>query len=271
MIKKVPALVVRESCRLVRFILRGSVIDIIEPKASVPKTQILVVDDEPDLLAELAPLLERTGFEVATAGDGLQAFDLVQKHPPDLIVLDVVIPRLDGREVLRQLRQAGNWTPVILLTRVGSPTERALSLQEGADDYLNKPFEPLELIARIRAVLRRTHQGDQPLNSFRKLVSGNLVLDRQTRQAWLGERSLELSTRAFGVLEYLTLHSQEVISRERLLDQVWGWSYPVGPRAVDTRINELRRALDDDPEQAHFIETVIGSGYRFLGKVEGQA
>lgn len=235
------------------------------------KTHILVVDDEPDLLAELAPLLERTGYSVTTAGDGQQAFTLVDQIHPDLIVLDVLMPRMDGREVLRRLRQSGNWTPVILLTRVGSPTERALSLQEGADDYLNKPFEPLELIARIQAVLRRIDRGSQPLTSYRKLVCGDLVIDRQTRQAHIGERDLGLSARAFGVLEYLALHSQEIISRDRLLDQVWGWSYPVGTRTVDTRINELRRALDDDPDHPRFIETVIGTGYRFLGKVEGRS
>ncbi len=237
----------------------------------MPKTRILVVDDEPDLLAELAPLLERTGYDVTTAGDGQQAFALVDQVHPDLIVLDVLMPRMDGREVLRQLRQSGNWTPVILLTRVGSSTERALSLQEGADDYLNKPFEPLELIARIQAVLRRIHHGSQPLTSFRKLACGDLVIDRQTRQAFIGPRTLTLSARAFGVLEYLALHSQEVVTRERLLDQVWGWSYPVETRTVDTRINELRRALDDDPDHPRYIETVIGSGYRFLGEVEGRS
>ena len=235
------------------------------------KTHILVVDDEPDLLAELAPLLERTGYSVTTACDGEQAIQLVDQIHPDLVVLDVLMPRLDGREVLRRLRQSGNWTPVILLTRVGSPTERALSLQEGADDYLNKPFEPLELIARIQAVLRRIDLGSQPLSSYRKLVCRDLIIDRQTRQAWVGERSLALSARAFGVLEYLALHSQEVISRDRLLDQVWGWSYPVGTRTVDTRINELRRALEDDTDHPRFIDTVIGTGYRFLGKVEGQS
>lgn len=235
------------------------------------KIQLLVVDDEPDLLAELKPLLERAGFSIIVASDGQQALTLAKQHHPDLIVLDVLMPRLDGREVLRQLRQAGNWTPVILLTRVGSPTERALSLQEGADDYLNKPFEPLELIARVQAVLRRIRRGSLPLSSFRWLDSGDLLIDRQTRQAWRGERSLVLSARAFGVLEYLMLHSQEVVARERLLDQVWGWSYPVGTRAVDTRINELRRALGDDPDQPRFIKTVVGSGYRFLSEVEGRS
>lgn len=234
------------------------------------KAKILVVDDEADLLAELAPLLERTGYTVSTAGDGLQALQKMEDFKPDLVVLDVLMPRVDGREVLRQLRQAGNWTPVILLTRVGSPTERAMSLQEGADDYLNKPFEPLELIARIQAILRRVDRGSQPLSACRTLVSGDLMIDRQTRQAKLAGRDLGLSARAFGVLEYLALHSLEIVTREQLLDQVWGWSEVVGTRTVDTRINELRHALNDDANNPRFIETVIGSGYRFLGGVEGR-
>jgi DNA-binding response OmpR family regulator len=233
------------------------------------KAKILVVDDEADLLAELAPLLERSGYSVTTAADGKQSLILIAQTKPDLVVLDVMMPRMDGREVLRQLRQSGDWTPVILLTRVGSPTERAMSLQEGADDYLNKPFEPLELIARIQAVLRRVDRGSQPLTAFRKLVSGELVIDRQTRQSRLGDRALNLSARAFAVLEFLALHSREVVTRDRLLDQVWGWSEPVGTRTVDTRINELRRALEDDADNPTYIETVIGSGYRFLRRVEG--
>ncbi len=233
------------------------------------KSKILVVDDEADLLAELAPMLERAGYSVTTAGDGVQALRAVEQIKPELVVLDVMMPRMDGREVLRQLRQAGNWTPVILLTRVGSPTERALSLQEGADDYLNKPFEPLELIARIQAILRRVERGNLPLNAYRKLACGDLVIDRQTRIARLGDRELALSARAFAVLEYLALHSQEVITREQLLDQVWGWSEVVGTRTVDTRITELRRALGDEADAPRFIETVIGAGYRFLVGVEG--
>jgi DNA-binding response OmpR family regulator len=182
-----------------------------------------------------------------------------------------MMPHVDGREVLRRLRHADNWTPVILLTQVGTPVERALSLQEGADDYINKPFDPFELIARIQAVLRRTHRGQLPISSFRWLVSGDLRLDRQTRQAWLGDESLGLTARALGVLEYLMLHPGEVVARERLLDEVWGWSYAVESRAVDIRIAELRKALGDDPDAPRFVETVVGQGYRFLGAVDGKA
>jgi DNA-binding response OmpR family regulator len=192
----------------------------------------------------------------------------VDDFNPDLIVLDVLMPRLDGREALRRLRQAGNWTPVILLTRVGSPAERAMALEEGADDYLNKPFEPYELIARIRAVLRRSQQGGQPLAGARRLRSGTLELDRQARRATLAGRELPLTAKAFSVLEYFMLHPDEVLSRERLLDAVWGWDYPAATRAVDTRIAELRRALNDDAESPRFIETAIGQGYRFIAPVE---
>lgn len=235
------------------------------------RPRILLVDDEPDLLAELKPLLERAGFQVLTAGNGEEALKRITEERPDLVVLDVLMPRLDGREVLRRLRQAGDWTPVILLTRVGTPTERAFSLQEGADDYLNKPFEPMELVARIQAVLRRTRRGEPPLTAYRRLVCGDLVLDRQARRVRRAGRDLVLTPRAFALLECLMLHPGEVLSRERLLDEVWGWADPVGTRAVDIRIAELRKALGDDPDAPRYIETVTGRGYRFIGEVKGEA
>jgi DNA-binding response OmpR family regulator len=233
---------------------------------SEQKIRLLVIDDEPDLLAELKPLLERAGYAVATAIDGQDGLHKLASWQPDLLILDVMMPHLDGRELLRRVRAAGNWIPVILLTKVGGTTERALSLQEGADDYINKPFDPFELLARIQAVLRRTRQGQMVAQSHR-LRCGTLLIDRTSRQAWLDDEAVTLTARAFGVLEYLMDHAGEVISRDQLLDKVWGWSYTVQSRAVDMRIAELRKVLDDDPADPRFIETVIGQGYRFLGQV----
>lgn len=230
--------------------------------------KILLVDDEQAITTNLAPFLERAGFVVATASDGKSALKQVAEFRPDLTVLDVLMPRLDGREVLRRIRQSGDWTPVILLTQVGSPTERAVALDEGADDYLNKPFEPYELVARIRAVLRRSQPGAPSLAGARRLRCAQLELDRQSRCVKIASREIALTTKAVSVLEYLMLHSDEVLSRERLLDAVWGWDYPAATRAVDTRIAELRRALNDDAESPRFIETLIGQGYCFIGQVE---
>jgi DNA-binding response OmpR family regulator len=232
------------------------------------KPSILLVDDETAITDNLAPFLGRSGFAVAVAANGEQALEKVASEKPDLLVLDVLMPRLDGREVLRQLRQAGNWTPIILLTQVGEASERAMALEEGADDYLNKPFDPHELVARIRAVLRRAHPGQPPLSAAARLASGKLILDRSSRRVWLDELELTLTPKSVLLLEYMLTHPDELVTRERLLDVVWGWDYPVGTRAVDTRVAELRRALNDDPASPRFIETIPGQGYRFVGQVE---
>ncbi len=230
--------------------------------------RILLVDDESAITSNLAPFLERSGFVVATAANGETALQLMKSFQPDLVVLDVLMPRMDGREVLRRIRQSGDFTPIILLTQVGSPAERAVALDEGADDYLNKPFEPYELVARIKAVLRRSRPGMPSLAGASRLCSGPLELDRQSRRVFLASSEIPLSTKAVSILEYLMLHPDEVLSRERMLDAVWGWDYPAATRTVDTRIAELRRALNDNAEVPRFIETLIGQGYRFIGKVE---
>lgn len=229
--------------------------------------KILLVDDEEAITANLAPFLERSGFEVAVAADGTAALQTAASFVPDLLVLDVLMPRLNGREVLRQLRAAQNWTPVILLTQVGDSQERAMALNEGADDYLNKPFDPHELVARIRSVLRRTPSGQPTLAAAARLTSQELSLDRTSRRVYLGEHEVTLTPKAVTLLEYLMTHPDELITRERLLDVVWGWNYAVGARAVDTRIAELRKALRDIHESPRFIETVPGRGYRFVGPV----
>jgi DNA-binding response OmpR family regulator len=232
------------------------------------RQRILLADDESAIIANLGPFLERAGFAVSTASDGEEALEQVSGGAPDLIVLDVLMPRLDGREVLRRLREAGNWTPVVLLTQVGEASERAMALEEGADDYLNKPFDPHELVARIRSVLRRARPGLPPLTAARRLTSGRLALDRLSRRAWLDGQELLLTPKAVALLEYLMTHPDELVSRERLLDAVWGWDYPAGTRAVDTRVAELRRGIGDDAARPRYIETAPGQGYRFVAAVE---
>ncbi|HAV78598.1 MAG TPA: DNA-binding response regulator [Anaerolineae bacterium] len=230
--------------------------------------RILLVDDDDGIRASLSAFLIRAGFQVDTVSDGAQAITKIEKANPDLVVMDVLMPRMDGREALRRMRQAGNLTSVILLTQVGDATERAMALEEGADDYINKPFEPHELVARIRAVLRRARAGAPPIATAWVLVSGELRLDRRARRASFRDRELDLTPKGMLLLEYLMTHSDEVISRERLLDVVWGWEKAVASRAVDARIAELRRALNDSADAPVYIETSAGAGYRFIAKVE---
>jgi DNA-binding response OmpR family regulator len=232
------------------------------------KIRLLLVDDEPDIRRELKETLEREGFDVETVSNGKSALELIPRLQPALIILDVVMPDIDGRETVRRLRKRGDWTPVILLTAVGASGERARSLEEGADDYLNKPFDPVELIARIHAILRRVGRANHA--AARELISGDLRLNRQTRQAFYAGRELNLTTRAFGVLEFLMLKPSEIISRERLLNDVWGWAIAVETRAVDVRIAEIRKALDDSADDDKWIETLVGQGYRFLRDVHGR-
>jgi DNA-binding response OmpR family regulator len=232
------------------------------------KPKLLLVDDETAITDRLAPFLSRAGFEVRVVADGEAALREVVSFSPDLVVLDVLMPRLDGREVLRRLRQKGDWTPVILLTQVGESAERAMALMEGADDYINKPFDSNELVARINAVLRRASPGQPPLTVAERLRSGDLVVDRAKQRAYLNNDEILLSPKAMSLLQYMITHPDELLSRDRLLDAVWGWDYPIGTRTVDTRVAELRRVLDDDFGDPRYIETVPGQGYRFIGKVE---
>src|SRR5512139_66169 len=166
------------------------------------KSKVLLVDDETAITTNLAPFLERAGFVISVAADGEEALHKLPSFKPDLIILDVLMPKVDGREVLRRLRQANNWIPVILLTQVGEAAERAMALEEGADDYLNKPFDPHELVARIRAVMRRARPGKPPLAAAERLTSGPLILDRRARRTWLNSKEMTLTPKAVTLLEY---------------------------------------------------------------------
>ena len=230
---------------------------------------ILLVDDEKAITDYLGPTLERAGYSVTVARDGNTALRLVEELHPSLVVLDVIMPGLDGREVCRRLRKSGNWTPVIMLTQVSSTADKILSLEEGADDYLCKPFDPHELIARIRSVLRRrtAYPERKPLSMALRLRAGEITLDRRARRVEMSGETIDLTPKALSLLEYLLLHPDQVFTREQLMDAVWGWAQPVATRAVDMRIAELRRLLGDDPEHSSYIETVIGVGYRFIPEV----
>lgn len=225
---------------------------------------VLLVDDEEAIRLGLASALQRASFRVVEARDGREALRKVEQHQPDVIVLDILMPEMDGREVCRRLRQAGNWTPVVMLTQIQATGEKISSLEEGADDYLNKPFDSYELIARVRALLRRQAVAGRPAHLANVLVSGGLRLERETQRVWLDDKAIALSNKAFGVLAHLMGRPNIVVSREQLLDQVWGWDDPAGMRTVDVRIAEIRRKLGD----ADLIETMPGEGYRFVGVVK---
>jgi DNA-binding response OmpR family regulator len=230
---------------------------------------LLLVDDEPAITDNLAPLLRRSGFAVDVAADGDAALSRLRAGTYDLVVLDVMLPGTDGREVLRTARAEGRTTPIILLTQVGESSERAMALEEGADDYLNKPFDPYELIARVRAVLRRGGDAAQAgLASAQRLRSGDVVLDRASQRVTRDGREVVLTPRATTLLAYLMTHPDEVLTRERLLEAVWGWSYATSTRSVDTRVAELRRVLEADSSEPALIVTAPGSGYRFAARVE---
>jgi DNA-binding response OmpR family regulator len=229
---------------------------------------ILLVDDEDAIRAGLASALLRAGFRVLEARDGLEAMQTIERQGPDVIVLDILMPELDGREVCRRLRQAGNWTPVIMLTQISATGEKISSLEEGADDYLNKPFDSYELIARVHALLRRQAVAGRPAQLAHVLVSGVLRLERESQRVYISGREVPLSNKAFGVLAHLMSRPDAVVSREQLLDQVWGWD----DRTVDVRIAEIRRKLSEAGlaaarDDQSFIETVPGEGYRFVGPV----
>lgn len=228
------------------------------------EVKVLLVDDDVAILSALSIFLKLSGFVVEKAADGQKALEAIEHYAPDVIVLDVLMPTMNGREVLRHLRQEKNWVPVILLTQVTGTAERIMAIEEGADDYLNKPFEPLELVARIKAILRRVQHSPQNLRSAQQLKADALVIDRLSRRVWLHDKEVVVTPKAFAILDYLMTHPDEVISRERLLDAVWGWENAVGMRVVDTRIVELRKVLADDPAKPRYIETLPGQGYRFV-------
>jgi DNA-binding response OmpR family regulator len=238
------------------------------PYAAGVGRRILVVDDEKRIREIVRGYLESDGFEVAEAGDGDEALAVADDWRPDLVVLDVMMASLDGLEVLRRLRTTSD-VPVILLTARSEEVDKLVGLSVGADDYVTKPFSPRELVARIKAVLRRG--APQPAAGAERLTFSGLVIDVDAREIERNGRPVELSTLEFDLLLSLARAPGRVLTRRQLLEKVWGYDFYGDERVVDVHIRSLRKALGDEAGAPQIIGTVRGVGYKFLLEPKGSS
>jgi DNA-binding response OmpR family regulator len=224
---------------------------------------ILVVDDDATIRDILERYLRREGFAVRTTADGQTALQTVSTEKPDLIVLDLMLPQLDGWEICRRLR-AETTIPILMLTARGEEYERILGLGLGADDYVTKPFSPGEVVARIKAIFRRIDMARVVTPLREEIIRGGpIVIDPRTRQVTVSSKSVSLTPKEFDLLHFLASHPRQVFSQQQLLDQVWNYTYAGETSTVTVHIRHLREKIESDPAHPHFIETVWGVGYRF--------
>ena len=224
-------------------------------------TRILIIDDEPEMVRGLEDNLRFEGYQTISAGNGRRGLELALSEAPDLMLLDVMMPGMSGWDVCRELRGKGVDVPVIMLSARGEEVDRVQGLELGADDYVSKPFGLRELLARIRAVLRRPG----PRQKGAEFAFGDVRVHLRRRQVFKAGREVRLTRKEFDLLCYLIEHRGDVITRDRLLDEVWGYDRFPTTRTVDTHILRLRQKFEDDPERPRFILTVHGQGYRFAG------
>jgi two-component system, OmpR family, response regulator RegX3 len=232
---------------------------------SIAKRKILLVEDERAISEPLKPALEREGFDVQLAETAAEALQRFRERQPDLVLLDVMLPDGDGRDVLRELRQASR-VPVVMLTARGEEMDRVLGLELGADDYVTKPFSAAELVARIRAVLRRA--ADVPAATSAALSAGDLVLNLDTRTLVQSGAPVDLTVKEFDLLRILLEHSGKVVRREALIADVWDTNWFGSTKTLDVHVSALRRKLGDDPAAPRYIHTVRGIGFRFASDEE---
>lgn len=227
---------------------------------NAPTRTVLVVDDEPTLVATLRYNLEREGYRVVTAGDGEAAISMARSDHPDLLILDLMLPTMDGLQVCRILRREMS-LPILMLTAKGDEVDKVVGLELGADDYVTKPFSMRELLARVRALLRRSEGGsDGDL-----LVTGDLQIDLKRREVTRDGRLLELKPKEMELLLYFVRHKGRAFTREQLLRDVWGYDFFGDSRTVDVHIRWLRQKVEEDPGRPARLVTVRGTGYRFEG------
>ncbi|HET7508787.1 MAG TPA: response regulator transcription factor [Solirubrobacterales bacterium] len=225
---------------------------------------VLVFDDEATIVEVVSRYLERAGFETYGAADGLEALRLAELHSPDLVVLDLMLPGLDGIEVMRRLQERpGRRIAVILLTARGEEPDRLIGLRRGADDYVVKPFSPAELVARVEAVMRRVSPPEESEAEEPPIEHGSLRVEPATRRVFLDGEELDLTQREFDLLTYLAARPGRVFSRDQLMEAVWEYPFFTDTSTVTVHIRRLRAKLGDDSAKPRFVETVWGVGYRF--------
>ena len=231
------------------------------PREDKPRSKILIIEDEPDMVLGLKDNFEFEGYEVITAPDGATGLERARTHKPDLVILDIMLPKLSGLEVCKTLRGEGFETPIMMLTARGQEIDKVVGLELGADDYVTKPFSIREVLARVRAILRRSEGAKKRLARYR---FADVELDFETYVATKGGEALELSPREFELLRYLIERKGETVTRDRLLEDVWGYdSYP-STRTVDTHIAKLRAKIGDSGSEPRYILTIHGAGYKFI-------
>ena len=224
--------------------------------------KILVVDDEPSISEVVKLYLVREGFDATVVDDGLAALNLLESDPPDLLILDVMLPGVDGYEITRQVRATSS-IPIILLTARKDEIDRILGLELGADDYVVKPFSTRELVSRVKAVLRRTQQAPAPPGGDQPVTCGDIHIDPRTRQATVAGQEIPLTVKEFDLLWMFTSNPNQVFNRDQLLDQVWGVSEFIDASTVTVHVRRLREKIEQDPSSPQHIITVWGVGYRF--------
>ena len=231
-----------------------------EDAAAMTEMTILVVDDEPTIREVVSLYLTQAGYRTIVASDGQSAVEALANHKPDLVVLDLMLPKVDGMEIARRLR-AERDTPIIMLTARRKESDRILGLEMGADDYVVKPFSPRELVSRVRAVLRRTHAPDREDDAA--LTFEHLSINPKTRSVATDGRECSLTATEFDLLLALARHPRQVFARDQLLDLVWGVTEYIDPNTVTVHVRRLREKIERDPANPRHIETVWGVGYRF--------
>jgi DNA-binding response OmpR family regulator len=228
--------------------------------------KILVVDDEPALVSTIGYTLRRDGHEVLTAGDGLRALDLARRERPDVIVLDLMLPKLDGLDVCRAIRRSPSLplraVPILILTARADEVDKVVGLELGADDYVTKPFSMRELLARLKAMVRRAQMEAEAPEGDRPFTSGTLELDPAQRRVLRRGKEIPLKPKEFDLLVFLLRHPGQVFTREQLLDHVWGYGHVGDIRTVDVHVRWLREKLERDPSKPKLLETMRGVGYR---------